>query len=187
MHWSSLRLETERLWLRPPRREDFDAFAAFLGDEVATEHLGGAMAPAAAWRSLAAVVGSWELQGFALFSVFEKASGEWVGRVGPWQPYQWPGPEVGWSIRRASWGRGYGPEAAAAAMDWAFDVLGWEEVIHIIGPDNRNSKAVAAKLGSAFLRMGELPAPHAGKAVEIWGQSRQDWRGRRSAQPLHPG
>lgn len=178
MHWSSLQLETERLWLRPPRGEDFEAMAAFLGDEVATKHLSGAMPPAAAWRSLATLVGSWELQGFSMFSVIEKDSGEWVGRVGPWQPYQWPGTEVGWSIRRASWGRGYAPEAARAAIDWAFDALGWDEVIHTIAPDNHNSKAVAAKLGSTFLRMGELPAPHAGSVVEVWGQTRAQWRQR---------
>ena len=178
MHWSAIQLETERLWLRPPRREDFENMAAFLADEVATEHLGGAMAPAAAWRSLAALVGSWELQGFSMFSVIEKDSGQWVGRVGPWQPYQWPGPEVGWSIRRASWGQGYAPEAARAAIDWAFQALGWDQVIHTIGPANHNSKAVAAKLGSAFQRMGELPAPHEGKVVEIWGQSRQQWQQR---------
>ncbi|HEY0332768.1 MAG TPA: GNAT family N-acetyltransferase [Stenotrophomonas sp.] len=177
-------LETERLWLRPPRREDFDGFAAFLGDEVATAHLGGAMPPAAAWRSLATIVGSWELQGFAMFSVIEKASGEWVGRVGPWQPYQWPGPEVGWSIRRDRWGRGYAPEAATAAIDWAFEVLGWDEVIHIIATDNLSSKAVAAKLGSRFLRMDELPAPHAGKAVEVWGQMRAQWRQREGHRPV---
>lgn len=184
MHWSETRLETERLWLRPPRREDFQAYADFLGDEIATAHLGGAMAPAAAWRSLATMVGSWELQGFAMFSVIEKASGEWVGRVGPWQPWQWPGPEIGWSIRRASWGLGYAPEAASAAIDWAFDTLGWDEVIHTIAPENRNSKAVAAKLGSGFLRFDTLPAPHAGKPVEVWGQSRASWRARTGA--LHP-
>lgn len=172
-------LETPRLWLRPPRREDFEPLAAFLADEIATAHLGGPMPAPMAWRSLAALVGSWTLQGFAMFSVIDKASGEWVGRVGPWQPYGWPGPEVGWSIRRADWGRGYAVEAASAALDWAFDALDWPEVIHTIAPDNLASQAVARRLGSTLLRMGTLPAPHEGREVQVWGQSRAQWRQRR--------
>ena len=174
-----IQLETERLLLRPPRREDFEAWSAFTGDEEAMRHLGGTQSPPLAWRSLAAMAGSWQLQGYAMFMVMEKGSDDWVGRVGPWQPYGWPGTEVGWSIVRAHWGKGYAPEAATAAIDWAFDRLGWDEVIHTIAPDNHNSKAVAAKLGSSFLRMGALPEPHDEHPVEIWGQSRAQWRQRR--------
>ena len=38
---ATLRLETTRLILRPPRMEDFEAWAAFLEDEVATKFIGG--------------------------------------------------------------------------------------------------------------------------------------------------
>ena len=33
-----------------------------------------------------------------MFSVIEKDSGRWIGRIGPWQPEGWPGTEVGWSL-----------------------------------------------------------------------------------------
>lgn len=125
-----LQLETERLILRPPRAEDFDDFLRFCSDPEVMQHLGGVQAPSQAWRSFSCLVGSWHLYGFSMFSVIEKSSGEWVGRMGPWQPLDWPGTEVGWSIRRESWGKGYAPEAAVASMDWAFDTLGWEEIIH---------------------------------------------------------
>jgi RimJ/RimL family protein N-acetyltransferase len=67
-----------------------------------------------------------------------------------------------------------------AAMDWAFDTVGWSEVIHTIAEDNAGSKAVAGKVGSRFLRMGWLPAPHDAKPVEIWGQSREEWMASRN-------
>ena len=136
MDLSGLQLETPRLLLRLPQHEDLDAVAAFLADEVATRYIGGSMPRALAWRSLATMRGSWELQGFAMFSVIEKDSGRGVGRVGPWKPEGWPGTEVGWSIVRERWGRGYASEAAAACIDWAFATLGWEQVIHTIDPDN---------------------------------------------------
>jgi len=61
--------------------------------------------------------------------VIDKASGEWLGRIGPWFPEDWPGTEVGWGLKRSAWGRGYAVEAATAAMDFAFDRLGWDEAI----------------------------------------------------------
>ncbi|MDQ1092888.1 RimJ/RimL family protein N-acetyltransferase [Xanthomonas sacchari] len=174
-----VRVETERLLLRPPCAEDFAAFCAFAADAQTMHHLGGVQVPSVAWRGLAAMVGSWQLQGFAMFSVIEKRSGQWIGRVGPWQPHGWPGTEVGWGIARAYWGHGYAPEAAAASIDWAFAHLGWSEVIHVIAPDNANSKAVAGKLGSRYLRPGQLPEPLAQEPIEVWGQSRAHWQARR--------
>ena len=178
MDLSELQLQTPRLLLRLPRQEDFEAWARFLADEEAVRHIGGTQPRPVAWRSLAAMLGAWHLKGFAMFSVIEKDSGQWVGRIGPWQPEGWPGTEVGWSIVRSRWGRGYAPEAATACIDWAFDVLGWDEVIHTIAPENASSRAVAAKLGSRFLRMGLLPEPHHEKPVEIWGQDRAEWMAR---------
>ena len=149
---ASLRLETPRLILRPPRMEDFDAWAAFLEDEVATKYIGGPQPRPTAWRTFMCMCGAWSMTGVAMFSVIEKASGQWVGRLGPWYPDGWPEPEVGWGIAREHWGKGYASEGAAAAMDYAFDVLGWTEVIHCIDEQNLASQGVAKRLGSSYLR-----------------------------------
>jgi RimJ/RimL family protein N-acetyltransferase len=178
MHARTVQLETPRLRLRPPLAEDFDPYTALVADPVATEFLGGAQPRAAAWRGFMAMAGAWALQGFAMFTVIEKSSGLWVGRVGPWQPDGWPGTEVGWSILRDRWGRGYATEAATAAIDWAFDELGWDDVIHVIDPRNVASQAVARKLGSRNRGPGRLPAPYETAPVDIWGQTRTEWRAR---------
>jgi RimJ/RimL family protein N-acetyltransferase len=141
-------------------------------------HLGGVQPRAVAWRGFMSVAGSWAMQGFAMFSVVEKASGRWMGRLGPWEPAGWPGHEVGWGLAREAWGKGYAQEGAGAAIDWAFDHLGWTEVIHCIDPANTNSQKVAQRLGSSLLRMGLLPPPYDDQEVQIWGQSREKWRAR---------
>jgi RimJ/RimL family protein N-acetyltransferase len=174
-----LTLRTERLVLRPPQAEDLDAWAGFMADPEASRVLGGAQPRALAWRSLTGAAGAWALYGFSMFSVVETASGRWVGRVGPIRPEGWPGPEVGWGLVRDAWGRGYATEAAAACIDWAFDTLGWDDVIHTIDPDNRASQAVAIRLGSQNRGPGVLPPPYEGQPADIWGQSRQAWRARR--------
>ncbi|HEY0232095.1 MAG TPA: GNAT family N-acetyltransferase [Dokdonella sp.] len=175
-----IRLETERLILRPTAAEDFDGWAAFMGDAQAAHHVGGQQPRALAWRGFLSMAGAWQMQGYAMFSVIEKSSGRWVGRLGPWMPEGWPGTEVGWGIVREAWGRGYATEGAIAAIDWAFEHLGWTEVIHTIAPDNAASQGVARKLGSRNLREGRLPAPFEHVAVDIWGQSREEWFARRN-------
>lgn len=171
-------LETPRLLLRPPRAADFDGWAAFMADPDTARFVGGAQPRPASWRGFLAVVGAWEVQGFGMFSVIERASGDWVGRLGPWMPEGWPGPEVGWGIARERWGLGYATEGSAAAIGWAFDALGWTEVIHCIDPENHASERVAERLGSRPLRRATLPPPFTDAPVMIWGQSRDEWRAR---------
>ena len=173
-------LETERLILRPPGLEDLDAWADFMADDEHVRFIGGAQSRPVAWRGLMSVIGSWAAHGFGFFSVVEKSSGRWVGRLGPWQPEAWPGSEVGWGIVIEAGGKGYATEGAAAAMDWAFGNLGWNEIIHTIDFDNAPSRSVATKLGSKKLRNGRLPEPYHEKELEVWGQTRDEWAANRT-------
>jgi RimJ/RimL family protein N-acetyltransferase len=168
-------LETERLILRPPVKADFEGFCAFFADEATMTHLGGVQTPPVVWRAMAAIVGQWQMDGFAMFSVIEKATGQWIGRIGPLYPFGWPAREVGWGLMSNAWGKGYALEAAQASMDYVFDTLGWDSVIHTIAPDNAGSIRVAQRLGSYNQGPGKLPDPYADMPVDIWGQSREEW------------
>jgi RimJ/RimL family protein N-acetyltransferase len=172
-------LETERLLLRPPTQEDFPAYADMMADGEHVRFIGGAQSRAAAWRMWATFAGSWSLLGFGMFSVIEKASGQWLGRIGPWVPDGWPANEVGWGLSRGASGKGYGLEAASATMDFAFDVLGWADVIHIIAPENAASASLAARLGSTNLGPTQMPPPFDHYIVDAWGQSADQWRARK--------
>jgi len=176
-----IQLDTPRLLLRPPRAADFDEWAELMADPEAARFIGGQQPRAIAWRAFTSMVGAWQLQGFAMFSVIEKLTGRWIGRLGPWQPDGWPGTEVGWGLVRDCWGRGYATEGAAASIDWAFSKLAWTEVIHCIAPCNLASQAVARKLGSRNRGRGLLPPPYEDSHVEIWGQTRAQWLARPGA------
>jgi RimJ/RimL family protein N-acetyltransferase len=173
-------LETARLRLRVPMRRDFDGYAEMNSDEEAMRYIGGTLPRAAAWRKFLQMPGAWAVQGFAMFTVETKDTGEWLGQLGPWQPEGGPGTEVGWAFKRSAWGRGYATEAAVAAIDWAFDSLGWTDVIHSITPANAASIALAERLGSVNRGPGQLPEPFAHERIDIYGQSREQWRARRS-------
>jgi len=171
-------LETQRLHLRPPCEDDFEAYAAFSADPLVMEFLGGVQNRSVAWRSLAMLIGAWALRGFSFFSVIEKETGRWIGRVGPWEPEGWPGREVGWSIATDAQRRGYAREAANAAIDWAFRELGWSDVIHCIDPKNTPSIAVAHGLGSQVVRRNVAAPPPIDATWDLYGQSREAWLSR---------
>ena len=171
-------LETERLILRPPAAEDFEPWVSFAADPEVARFIGGVQTPAMAWRSICSVTGAWTINGFSMFSVIERSTGTWVGRLGPWRPVDWPGSEVGWALARDAWGKGYALEGATAAIDWAFDELGWAEVIHAIDSTNVRSISVAQRLGSTYLRDAVLPDP-LNVPVQIWGQTRETWQSRK--------
>ncbi|MGD2134480.1 MAG: GNAT family N-acetyltransferase [Maricaulaceae bacterium] len=174
------RLETERLILRgfEPER-DFAPFCEMMGDEETAHFIGGVMEPAVVWRMMAAMIGHWTIRGYSFFVVEEKASGDFAGRVGPWYPEGWLQPEVGWGIVRSKWGKGYAVEAATACLDWVFDELGWDEVVHLIDPANANSQSVAKKLGSRVTGRFENLRPW-GIDTDVWSQTAADWRARRA-------
>lgn len=169
-------IETERLILRQTDPErDFPGLAAALNDEDTVRYLGAKpMSRADAWRSMAMVMGHWAIRGFGFFSVEHRETGEWVGRVGPWYPEGWPGREVGWLISPQHQRKGYASEAAGASIDFAFNTLGWDEVIHVIMEGNAPSIAVAEKLGSRLLRAQNGVPGVTDKRVLIYGQPRPE-------------
>ena len=145
--------------------------------------LGGVVARDAAWRVMSTLTGAWPLLGFSMFSVIERSSGRWIGRIGPWRPGGkeggWPGNEIGWGLVAKAQGKGYATEGASAAMDWAFDTLGWDRVIHCIDERNTASIRLADRLGSRLQRTGvTLPSPFDTVVIDIYGQTRDEWRSR---------
>ena len=171
---------TPRLLLRPPRAGDFAAWKEFCADEETMEHLGGVEHEADAWRSFASFVGAWNLGADAMFSVIERSSDAWIGRIGPWCPHLWPVKEVGWGLRREYEGQAYALEAAVASIDYVFDVLGWETVSHLIADENTRSQALARRLGAAPVGEATMPGSLSKYQVTEWRQSRQNWVNRRA-------
>jgi RimJ/RimL family protein N-acetyltransferase len=155
------------------RDSDTDAYAEMLADPEVMRFLGGGkpVSRIEAWRNMAMIVGHWHLRGYGMWAVEERESGELVGRVGCWRPEGWPGIEVGWTLRRAYWGRGYATEAARASLDYGFEKLNLTRIISLIAPDNVASIRVAE-------RLGERPGGDCevlGTKVVIYGIDRAVW------------
>ena len=143
-------LQTERLLLREMEDEDFSALCRMLRDPeimYAYEH---AFSEEEAWDWLRRQQERYRRDGFGLWGVAEKATGEMVGQCGlTWQPLGdgTQMPEVGYLLEKAAWHKGYAAEAARACRDYAFDTLGFDEVCSIIRDNNLPSQAVARRNG----------------------------------------
>ena len=162
-------LETDRLILRMWRNEDFETYAAMCADPDVMRCLGGkTMTRLEAWRHMGFLVGHWMLRGYGQFAVEEKASGRFIGRLGFLNPEGWPGFEIGWTLARDCWGRGYAIEGARRALEYAFVELDQPHVISIIHRDNRASISVAERLGEKLEGETELM----GIRVQIYGIDR---------------
>lgn len=98
----------------------------------------------------------WQKHGCGLLALEEKSSGEFLGWAGFIDEEDWPDFELGWALRRASWGRGYATEAAAAMLPLAREVLKKPTVISMIRRPNIAWARVAHKLGMVFDCEGEL-------------------------------
>lgn len=172
----SVTLETPRLILRPLAPDDFEGHAAMMADARVGEFLSLDRKPqsrALAWRGFAMMLGHWTIRGYGFFSVLEKASGRWVGRVGPWNPETWPGIECGWGMHPEAWGKGYAPEAAIAAIRWTFAHRPeLTRIISLIHPANANSQAVARKIGEA--QSGETYQLET-FTLDIWAAEKRAW------------
>jgi RimJ/RimL family protein N-acetyltransferase len=143
-----LELETERLRLRQLRESDLDAHTAMMSDVEVVRFLGDGkpLDRAGSWRLIAGILGHWQLRGFGFWAMEEKATGALVGRGGLWFPEGWPMLEVGWTLARPHWGKGFATELGRAALKVAF-AEGAAEVCSLIMPANARSIRVAERLG----------------------------------------
>jgi RimJ/RimL family protein N-acetyltransferase len=155
---AGLRLETPRLVLRQIVEGDLDALAGIYADPQTMRYLGDGRTfdRGETWRAIGGMLGHWLLRGYGMWAVVERETGSMVGRVGFINPEGWPGFELGWTIARTHWGRGYAPEAAAVALRYARETLRQEKVISLIRPANAASIKVAEKIGQRHQGSVEL-------------------------------
>lgn len=144
-------LETEHLRLRMFHQDDFLPYHTLCCDPEVVQFLGEGkpLSRLEAWRHLAIFLGSWQLRGYGMWALEEKATGQFIGRAGYIHPEGWPGIELGWVLARSYWGRGLATEAARAALHHGFHSFHFTHVISLIHPDNHRSLSVAERLGES--------------------------------------
>ena len=156
-------IETERLRLRQWRNEDWGPLASIYGDPETAQYIGGVQAHNFCWLILSSEAGHWQLRGYGMWAIEEKASGQFVGYCGPWHPGFWPAIELSWSLVKAFHGRGYATEAATAARLQIYRDLEIKTLVSYVHPDNAPSHRLAERLGCT--NEGETTLPTDSPAI----------------------
>jgi RimJ/RimL family protein N-acetyltransferase len=146
-----VRIETDRLILRPLSVSDLEDVVALHREPAVVEFL-GPVSRAEALERLRSVEQAWLDRGHDLLAILERSSGRFVGRVGLRHWPQFGETEVGWALPRHALGHGYATDAARACMDWGFASFPFPYVTAMIRPDNSRSLAVARRLGMEPIR-----------------------------------
>ena len=145
-----LPLHTARLELRAFTLADVPSAHAVYSDAVVMRHVGHG--PVAAIGETEAMLRDYIVhqgaRGFSFWAVIERESGALIGDAGLYVLDD-AGPEVelGYTLGRAWWGRGYATEAARACVDAGFGPLGLTEIVAVADPANAASLHVLDKLG----------------------------------------
>lgn len=142
-------LTTPRLFLREMGQADFPALCKILQDASVMYAYEHAFSDGEAQAWLDSQMRRYREDGVGLWAVCLRESGGMIGQCGlTWQDAGGRRMrEVGYLFQKQYWHRGYAAEAAAACKQFAFDVLGDEEVCSIIRDTNGASQAVARRNG----------------------------------------
>jgi RimJ/RimL family protein N-acetyltransferase len=142
-------LTTERLLLRPLRLDDVEALNAIQSDPVHMRFYPHPFSMEESHEWILRMQARYDEIGFALLAVEDRATGEFLGNVGPHLQHvdEVDEVELGWSVTPARARQGIATEAATACSGWVFATLDVDRVISLILPENLASRGVAQNLG----------------------------------------
>ncbi len=178
-------LETERLLLRDWTEADAAPFAAINSDPRVMEFFTRPLSQAESDAFLARNQANIAADGWGLYAVEEKATGDFIGYVGLARPgfeaHFTPAIEIGWRLARRTWGQGYASEAARAVVGHAFGPLGLDALVSFTAEWNKPSRRVMEKIGMTrdpaedFMHP-KLPADHKLAPHVLYRLNRNTWR-----------
>lgn len=147
-----MRIETERLLLRPLTIADVDEVVAMHATPEVMQSMHGSFKRPRAIERLERNEREWQERGHGQVAIVERATGRFVGRSGLKYWPQFDEVEVGWVLHPAFWGHGFATEAGRACIDWGLGSLHVPYLTAMIEPTNTRSLRVAERLGMRPLR-----------------------------------
>jgi RimJ/RimL family protein N-acetyltransferase len=147
-------LETARLRLRGHRREDFPDAYAMWADPIVVRHIGGKPStPQQTWSRLLTYIGHWQAMRYGYWVMEDKETGAFIGEIGfadfkrDIDARMQDVPEFGFALVSSAHGKGYGTEAARAALDWGDANLPSKRTVCLVNESNAPSLHILQKLG----------------------------------------
>lgn len=152
-----LRLETERLILRPLELSDVDAFFAMNDNPNVSKYLRIPLKSRdEAEKYIQKIIGEYNKNGIGRFAVILKENNKLIGFSGlKFRPTEENGYsnvyDLGYRFAEEHWRKGFATEAALAWLEYGFNTMNLAEIHACAVHDNIGSNAVLRKLGFKFV------------------------------------
>lgn len=155
---SALIAETSSLIIRELSNRDLPALVRILQEPSVAKYVPDSKRTLAEWESFhsAYISNAYHFRGYGLWGVFEKRTGELIGRCGledctdyteDKDAFSFDAPEIGYLFDEAFRGRGYATQAVATVCEYAKNRLGLQHVYAVIAEDNIRSLKLAIRIG----------------------------------------
>ncbi|MFS0862175.1 GNAT family N-acetyltransferase [Fredinandcohnia sp. 179-A 10B2 NHS] len=145
--------ETDRLLLKVFEETDAQDAQAFWGDEEVMEHCNGATPHEILPKVLKSYGDCHAAKGLSVYGVVEKESGRVIGAAGFNVRTSLETVELLYHFAKASWGKGYASEAAAACIDYAKKVPNVGKIYASADLKNAGSLKILEKIGFTYKGM----------------------------------
>ena len=152
-------IATERLTLRPLTAEDADFILELVNDPSFIQNIGDRNVRTLddAKRYITnGPVASYAKNGFGLYLVELKDTGQPIGMCGLIRRSMLNDVDIGYAYLPRYWSKGYAIEAALAMKQYARDVIGLKRMVAVVDPQNTGSIRLLEKLGMTFERIVKL-------------------------------
>lgn len=145
-------LETKRLIIKHPSIAEAELVYKLDSDPDVMRYIGNghprSRAESLSWYEKS--IKHFEKYGFSFGLVFEKQTGEFIGRAGvSYNAYDdtQPDIEIGYRLHRKFWNKGYASELAEALLQWGFQNMKLDKLCGFAHSDNRASRRILEKIG----------------------------------------
>ena len=144
-------IESARLVLRGWRDDDVEPWFDMNADPRVMEFFPGTYDRPKAFSVAALIRAALDANGYGWWVLEPKGGPSFGGVIAlqavPFEAPFTPAIEIGWRLPFELWGKGYATEGARAALTFAFETLGVEEVVAMTSSLNLRSQRVMERLG----------------------------------------
>ncbi|HPE98602.1 MAG: GNAT family N-acetyltransferase [Chitinophagales bacterium] len=152
---------SERLGFRNWKKEDLNDFAEINSDLDVMEHFPKPLTQQETAEFIERLQKHYDKNGYNYFATEILDTGELIGFIGlAYQEYETeftPATDIGWRLKKSSWGKGYATEGAKRCLEFAFSELDLEKVVSTCTIGNKKSENVMKKIGMS--KKGEFNHP----------------------------
>lgn len=147
--------ETDRLYVARWRKENLNALYDLFNDSAIKEFIGPKLTIEETEQIFNAQLLDYEKKGvFGRYFIVEKSSGDYIGLLLLKDVDREYSIEIGYSLIKEQWKKGYATEVVNESVKWLFEKEGFTKISAITELDNIDSQNVLIKAG--FTRQNDI-------------------------------